>query len=371
MSPPRDTSIPTPASFRTPSVAHAATMPLAAFALDLRKLCASTRSGSAVSTFCALPCVPVWPCGRVRHPVSIRYAYLCDGMSTSIRPSWKLLGYFAPAACASLATAALDPGRCPVASDTPTLAPSAAPTALPSPAPSTPPSSSPSTEPPTEADETFSPTFAPISSEPTLPEPTSAPATSTPTTTEPTTSAPTASPSTAEPAVGGETASPTSEPNFSEPTSEPNYSEPPTPEPTTPTTVAASAPTLPPSPMPPPTAAPTGGNLGTSGRSSGGDDDDGAGATVAIVVVVILLLIGAMVAAAVAYKKKRAGAVPEVNKPPTEPQWRTDGRNGYAAHENLAYDIGGGGGGTSAHGASTRSVVLGADGTFRQGHAAD
>lgn len=124
--------------------------------------------------------------------------------------------------------------------------------------------------------------------------------------------------------------------------------------------------------MPQPPAPPTGGNFGTSGRSSGGDDDDGTGATVAIVVVVMLLLIGAMVAAAVVYKKKQL--VPGVNKLPT--QWPTDGRNGYAAHENPAYDESYdiGGGGTSARKVSTvstGSVVLGADGTFRQGHAAE
>lgn len=126
--------------------------------------------------------------------------------------------------------------------------------------------------------------------------------------------------------------------------------------------------------MPQPPAPPTGGNFGTSGRSSGGDDDDGTGATVAIVVVVMLLLIGAMVAAAVVYKKKQTRAVPGVNKLPT--QWPTDGRNGYAAHENPAYDESYdiGGGGTSARKVSTvstGSVVLGADGTFRQGHAAE
>jgi len=47
-------------------------------------------------------------------PGTGRFAYLCDGMDASVRPSWKLLGYFARDACSALATAAIDPNYCPV-----------------------------------------------------------------------------------------------------------------------------------------------------------------------------------------------------------------------------------------------------------------
>ena len=113
-----------------------------------------------------------------------------------------------------------------------------------------------------------------------------------------------------------------------------------------------------------PTAAPTlASNTDTSGSSSAGDDGDD-GATIAIVAISAILLIVALVAGAMLYKETTAATNGGITANPTaSTQWRTDGRSPKGpAHDNPAYAEN-----RLTRGSSTRSVVLGADGTFREG----
>ena len=136
--------------------------------------------------------------------------------------------------------------------------------------------------------------------------------------------------------------------------------------------VVSSSPTTPPPSFAPGnsmTAAPTTAtptavsNTDTGGSSSAGDDGDD-GATIAIVVIFAILLIVALVAGAMVYKKKTAAEYGGTTTNPTETtQWRSDGRSPKGpAQDNPAYADS-----RLSRGSSTRSVVLGADGTFRQG----
>merc|ERR1712157_495543 len=95
-------------------------------------------------------------------------SYVCDGPDASIRPSWKLIGFFDPndARCTDLATSLYDESVCPAANSS--TSPSGSPSKGPSPEPSASPSSAPSYSPskgpsrsPTTKNPSKSPTFEP------------------------------------------------------------------------------------------------------------------------------------------------------------------------------------------------------------------
>ncbi|KAL7533669.1 hypothetical protein ACHAXR_006666 [Thalassiosira sp. AJA248-18] len=177
--------------------------------------------------------------GTINNPVR---SYLCDGQALSIRPSWKLMGFFDPtdSSCTSLAPSTHDESVCtpsgttPSPSKAPTVAPTNSPTtAVPTTSPTTTPSSSPSKAPtdaptnsPTTAVPTTSPTTTPSSSPSKAPTvaPTNSPVTLSPTASlSPTmspiklpTSSPTKGPSPS-PTTKAPTKLPTAKPTTSDP----------------------------------------------------------------------------------------------------------------------------------------------------------
>merc|ERR1719356_1404311 len=93
-------------------------------------------------------------------------SYVCDGQDASIRPSWKLIGFFDPndARCTDLATSLYDESVCPAAnsSTSPSGSPSKGPSSEPSASPSSAPSYSPSKV-PSSSPITVSPSTSPTS----------------------------------------------------------------------------------------------------------------------------------------------------------------------------------------------------------------
>eukprot|EP00581_Thalassiosira_minuscula_P014784 CAMPEP_0183721232 /NCGR_PEP_ID=MMETSP0737-20130205/13573_1 /TAXON_ID=385413 /ORGANISM="Thalassiosira miniscula, Strain CCMP1093" /LENGTH=1108 /DNA_ID=CAMNT_0025951205 /DNA_START=33 /DNA_END=3360 /DNA_ORIENTATION=- len=128
--------------------------------------------------------------GLIASPVR---SYLCDGQDVSIRPTWKMLGFFdnTDAGCVGLSGSTYEETVC----DTPTSSPSRSPSTSPTKKPMSPPSISPTTSQPTTSQPTKNPTSPPSVS---------------PTTSQPTKN-PTSSPSTANP-TNGPTGSPTALP---------------------------------------------------------------------------------------------------------------------------------------------------------------
>ena len=111
-------------------------------------------------------------------------AYACDGEVASVRPTWKLIGWF-DGSCSSLGSGmTYDDNICVVPTPPPT---SAEPTPNPTPVPSNPPTNVPSELPtpqptgqPVTADPTPQPTAQPVTADPT-PQPTAQPVTAAPT----------------------------------------------------------------------------------------------------------------------------------------------------------------------------------------------
>jgi len=108
-------------------------------------------------------------------------SYVCDGQDETMRPSWKLIGFFGPneAGCTDLATSVYDASVCPSAAESPTKESSKSPSSSPTTAntSSSRPSSSPSKQ-PTNSPTTAVPTMPPTTAEPTgppTPKPTNEP----------------------------------------------------------------------------------------------------------------------------------------------------------------------------------------------------
>ncbi|EJK54923.1 hypothetical protein THAOC_25402, partial [Thalassiosira oceanica] len=202
-------------------------------------------------------------------------SYVCDGQSNTVRPTWKLLGFFSPD-CAGIGSATLDDSVCPDIAvslvdrfilirmcliwNQPTQSPSTQPTQSPttqspttlspttqSPTTQAPTTSSPTTQSPTtQAPTTLSPTTqSPITQAPTTSSPTTRSPTESPTTQSPTTHAPTTkSPTTQSPA--------TQAPSTQSPTQSPTLKGQTTPPSIRPTTSPSSSPSTKPSSSPTP-----------------------------------------------------------------------------------------------------------------------